>query len=253
MQSPRRRVGKRIIGIKIMAKSKKTKPLPIDKILQQQGFGTRAYCRALIETGEILVNHEVCDDPDELFDLDGLSWQIDGQTWHYREHVYLLMNKPANYECSQKPQHHMSVLSLLPIQLRNRDVQCVGRLDVDTTGLLLISDDGQFIHKNTSPKKNVDKVYHATCRHPLTDEMLHALTTGVLLHDENETLKAISARVLDAQQPNVLELVLREGKYHQVKRMVAAAGNRVDELHRVRVGEFELPNDLPIGEWIYLD
>ena len=209
MQSPRRRVGKRIIGIKIMAKSKKTKPLPIDKLLQQQGFGTRAYCRALIETGEILVNHEVCDDPDELFDLDGLSWQIDGQTWHYREHVYLLMNKPANYECSQKPQHHMSVLSLLPIQLRNRDVQCVGRLDVDTTGLLLISDDGQFIHKNTSPKKNVDKVYHATCRHPLTDEMLHALTTGVLLHDENETLKAISARVLDAQQPNVLELVLR--------------------------------------------
>ena len=132
-----------------MAKSKKTKPLPIDKILQQQGFGTRAYCRALIETGDVLVNGEMCDDPDEYFDLEGLNWQIDGQTWLYREHVYLLMNKPSNYECSQKPQHHMSVLSLLPIQLRNRDVQCVGRLDVDTTGLLLISDDGQFIHKNT--------------------------------------------------------------------------------------------------------
>ena len=130
-----------------MSKAKKAKPLPIDKILQQQGFGTRAYCRALIETGEVLVNGAICDDPDELFDLADLSWQIDDETWQYREHVYLLMNKPANYECSQKPQHHMSVLSILPSQLRNRDVQCVGRLDVDTTGLLLISDDGQFIHK----------------------------------------------------------------------------------------------------------
>ncbi len=235
-----------------MSKAKKAKPLPIDKILQQQGFGTRAYCRALIETGEVLVNGAICDDPDELFDLADLSWQIDDETWQYREHVYLLMNKPANYECSQKPQHHMSVLSILPSQLRNRDVQCVGRLDVDTTGLLLISDDGQFIHKNTSPKKNVDKVYHATCRHALTDEMLNALTAGVLLHDENETLKAVSARRLDENNPQLLELVLREGKYHQVKRMVAAAGNRVDELHRVRVGEFELPADLPIGQWTYL-
>ena len=235
-----------------MSKTKKAKPLPIDKILQQQGFGTRAYCRALIEIGEVLVNGEACDNPDELFDLADLSWRIDNETWHYREHVYLLMNKPANYECSQKPQHHMSVLSILPSQLRNRDVQCVGRLDVDTTGLLLISDDGQFIHKNTSPKKNVDKVYHATCRHPLTDEMLSALTAGVLLHDENETLKAVSARRLDEKNPQLLELVLREGKYHQVKRMVAAAGNRVDELHRVRVGEFELPADLPVGQWIYI-
>ncbi len=235
-----------------MSKTKKAKPLPIDKILQQQGFGTRAYCRALIEIGEVLVNGEACDNPDELFDLADLSWQIDNETWQYREHVYLLMNKPANYECSQKPQHHMSVLSILPSQLRNRDVQCVGRLDVDTTGLLLISDDGQFIHKNTSPKKNVDKVYHATCRHPLTDEMLSALTAGVLLHDENETLKAVSARRLDEKNPQLLELVLREGKYHQVKRMVAAAGNRVNELHRVRVGEFELPADLPVGQWIYI-
>ena len=82
--------------------------------------------------------------------------------------------------------------------------------------------------------------------------MLSALTAGVLLHDENETLKAVSARRLDEKNPQLLELVLREGKYHQVKRMVAAAGNRVDELHRVRVGEFELPADLPVGQWIYI-
>ena len=235
-----------------MAKQKPKKSLPIDKILQQQGFGTRAYCRALIETGDVIVNGQTCDDPDASFALEALSWEIDGETWQYREHVYLMMNKPANYECSQKPQHHLSVLSLLPVQFRNRDVQCVGRLDVDTTGLLLISDDGQFIHKNTSPKKQVDKVYHATCCHPLTETMLKALTNGVLLHDENETLKAVSARILDEENPKLLELILREGKYHQVKRMVAAASNRVEQLHRVRVGEYQLPADLKTGEWVYL-
>ena len=162
-------------------------------------------------------------------------------------------NKPEGVECSQKPKHHKSVLTLLPSNLRERDVQCVGRLDVDTTGLLLLSDDGQFIHKNTSPKKNVDKIYHATCRHPISDEMITALKEGVLLHDENETLKAANAQVLTEKGDNVLELTLREGKYHQVKRMVAAAGNRVDALHRVEVGEFILPTDLKLGEWVLLD
>lgn len=233
--------------------SKKNKPLPIARILQQQGFGTRAYCTALIETGDVPINGQFCDDPDAFFDLDGLYWEIDGRVWPYREFMYVLMNKPEGVECSQKPKHHKSVLTLLPSNLRERDVQCVGRLDVDTTGLLLLSDDGQFIHKNTSPKKNVDKIYHATCRHPISDEMLNALKTGVLLHDENETLTATDARVLSELGDNVLELTLREGKYHQVKRMVAAAGNRVDSLHRVSVGEFVLPTDLKVGEWVLLD
>lgn len=233
--------------------AKKQKPQPIARILQQQGFGTRAYCTALIETGEVPVNGEFCDDPDALFDTEHLSWVIDGTTWQYREYVYVLMNKPEGVECSQKPKHHKSVLTLLPSNLRERDVQCVGRLDVDTTGLLLLSDDGQFIHKNTSPKKNVDKIYHATCRHPISDEMIAALKEGVLLHDENEILKAAHAQVLSEKGDNVLELTLREGKYHQVKRMVAAAGNRVDALHRVEVGEFVLPTDLKLGEWVLLD
>lgn len=232
--------------------AKKQKNLPIARILQQQGFGTRAYCTALIESGEVPINGSFCDDPDAIFDTSDLSWTIDGVTWKYRDFYYVLLNKPADYECSQKPKHHKGILSILPSNLRERDVQPVGRLDVDTTGLLLLSDDGQFIHKNTSPKKQVDKVYHATCKHPLTDEMITALKTGVLLHDENETLKAVDARIIDTENL-VLELTLREGKYHQVKRMVAAAGNRVEQLHRVSVGEFVLPNDLKVGEWILLD
>lgn len=232
--------------------SKKQKNLPIARILQQQGFGTRAYCTALIESGRVPINGKFCDDPDAVFDINGLNWTIDGVTWQYREFYYVLLNKPADYECSQKPKHHKGILSILPSNMRERDVQPVGRLDVDTTGLLLLSDDGQFIHKNTSPKKQVDKIYHATCKHPLTDEMITVLKTGVLLHDENETLKAVDARVIDSDNL-ILELTLREGKYHQVKRMVAAAGNRVEQLHRVSVGEFVLPDDLKVGEWILLD
>lgn len=155
---------------------KKAKPLPLDKIIQGQGFGTRAYCRALIEAGVVTVQGQPCDDPDKSFALEELNFTIDDEPHLYRQHVYILLNKPAGFECSQKPKHHKSVLSLLPAYLRersNQSVQPVGRLDVDTTGLLLLSDDGQFIHKNTSPKKQVDKTYHATCKHPITDGFLN--------------------------------------------------------------------------------
>lgn len=229
--------------------AKKSKSLPLYKIIQSQGFGTRAYCRAAIEAGDVTVRGEVNDDPDAYFELDHLEFTIDGKPWVYAEFVYVLLNKPAGFECSQKPKHHKSVLTLLPAHLRERDVQCVGRLDVDTTGLLLLSDDGQFIHKNTSPKKNVNKVYHAVCAEPLTDVFLNHLISGILLHDENETLHAVDARALDE---TTLELTLKEGKYHQVKRMVAAAGNHVVQLHRLSVGEFALPDDLPIGQWILI-
>lgn len=232
---------------------KKIKSLPLDKIIQSQGFGTRAYCRALIEAGAVTVHNELCDNPDELFALEKLTFTIDDHQHIYREHVYILLNKPAGFECSQKPKHHKSVLSLLPAYLRERSsqsVQPVGRLDVDTTGLLLLSDDGQFIHKNTSPKKQINKTYHATCKHPITGEFLNQLKNGVLLHDEKETLKANTARALDE---HTLELVISEGKYHQVKRMIAAASNRCEALHRVAIGSFVLPNDLPLGEWVFLD
>jgi 16S rRNA pseudouridine516 synthase len=232
---------------------KKAKPLPLDKIIQNQGFGTRAYCRALIEANDVMVRGAPCDDPDALFDLADLDFSIEGEPHRYRTNVYIVLNKPVDFECSQKPKHHKSVLALLPSYLRersNQSVQPVGRLDVDTTGLLLLSDDGQFIHKNTSPKKQVDKVYHATCKHAMDDAFLTELKNGVLLHDENQTIKAVNARALTT---HLLELTIQEGKYHQVKRMIAAAGNRCEALHRLSVGEFSLPDDLAIGDWRFLE
>jgi 16S rRNA pseudouridine516 synthase len=181
---------------------------------------------------------------------DGLVFSVGGQDWHYREKVYVMLHKPGGYECSQKPKHHPSVLSLLPVQLRNRGLQTVGRLDEDTTGLLLLTDDGQFLHVYTSPKKNIAKVYRATVKHPLDEAQLAALHAGVVLHDDPEPVKAQSAIARDA---HTLELTLTGGKYHQVKRMVAATGNRVEALHRERMGDFVLPADLKPGEWCYVE
>jgi 16S rRNA pseudouridine516 synthase len=221
----------------------------LTRLLQSQGFGSRRECRSLVLSGRVTIAGKEVTDADADIESKGLVFSVDGNVWQYREKVYVMLHKPAGYECSQRPKHHPSVLSLLPIQLRNRGLQTVGRLDEDTTGLLLITDDGQFLHVYTSPKKNIAKVYRATVKHPLTDQQLQALCSGVVLHDDPEPVAAQSATARDA---HTLELTLTGGKYHQVKRMVAAAGNRVEALYRERMGAFTLPPDLAPGEWCYV-
>ncbi|MEI6003263.1 16S rRNA pseudouridine(516) synthase [Paraburkholderia bengalensis] len=222
----------------------------LESVLFSQGFGSRRQCRALIAEGRVSVGGATFDDPDADVATDALVFEIDGIAWPFRERAYILLNKPSGYECSRDPQHHLSVFSLLPAQFATRGVQCVGRLDQDTTGLLLLSDDGQFVHAYTSPKRKVPKVYLATTRHPLDDAQLAALREGVLLHGETRPIAAVAAH---ARSANELELTVLEGKYHQVKRMVAAAGNRVEALHRERVGGLALPPTLAPGQWQWLD
>lgn len=222
----------------------------LESILFTQGFGSRRQCRALIAEGHVEIDGVVSDDPNAEIPTDALTFCVDGTPWPYRERAYLLLNKPAGYECSREPQHHLSVFSLLPAPFAARGVQCVGRLDQDTTGLLLLSDDGQFVHALTAPRRKVPKTYVATTRHPLDDTQLTALRDGVLLHGEAQPVVAVDAR---ARSTNVLELTVLEGKYHQVKRMVAAAGNRVETLHRERIGGLALPVTLAEGKWQWLD
>jgi len=214
------------------------------RALQSQGFGSRKGSIALVRSGAVAVNGEVCDDPETEVDPAGLELTLDGITWIYREKVYVLLHKPAGYECSHHPRHHPSVFSLLPEPLLQRGVQCVGRLDQDTTGLLLFSDDGQFIHRMTSPKKGVAKVYRAVCADPVTDAMLETLRSGVQLNDEPAPIAALACEKLDA---STLRLTLAEGKYHQAKRMIGATGNRIEALHREAIGSYGLPADLPPG------
>jgi 16S rRNA pseudouridine516 synthase len=230
-------------------------------LLFSQGFGTRRVCAGLIEQGlvEIIDNGQsrlaVIDD--DLMSP-GLNFKVQGQPWQFYERAYVMLHKPAGFECSQKPSMWPSIYTLLPAPLRTRPgptstlgVQAIGRLDQDTTGLLLLSDDGQFIHRLSSPKKHVAKIYHVTCKHPVSPAQINQLLEGVVLDDSPKPVAAAKCHHLDHQE-TVIALTLTEGKYHQVKRMLAAVSNRVEALHRAQIGALTLA-DLPSGQWTFIN
>ncbi len=223
--------------------------ISLERILSKQGFGTRKQCRIMIINEEITVNGALCDNPDATFMLENLRFTVKNETWDYREKSYLMLHKPGNYECSHKTQHHPTIYSLLPHPLVVRDVQCIGRLDEDTTGLILISDDGQFIHKMSSPKHKVPKIYEVTCKHAVTEDQIAHILKGVQLIDEDAPIAALACERISE---NVINMTLSEGKYHQVKRMIAAISNRVEGLKRIQIGQLMLPEDLKAGEWRWL-
>ena len=222
----------------------------LSQVLFSQGFGARRECAGLIAAGQVTLAGAVCDDPFREIETDGLVFGVRGVAWPFHAKALIVLNKPAGYECSQKPKHHPSVYSLLPPPLRKRDVQAVGRLDEDTTGLLLLTDDGALIHRLTSPKHHVAKVYEVGCKHPVDAAQIASLLAGVKLLDEDTIVRAAACEATAAAS---LRLTLTEGKYHQVKRMIGAAGNRVETLHRSAFGALALPARLAPGQWRWLD
>ena len=224
--------------------------MKLSQLLFSQGIGARRECEGLIASGHVTLNGQVCDDPFAEVDPEGLVFGVRGEPWPYHAKALIVLNKPAGVECSQKPRHHPSVYSLLPAPLRRRDVQAVGRLDEDTTGLLLLTDDGALIHRLTSPKHHVPKVYDVGCKHPVDEAQVRRLLAGVSLLDDPVPVRAAACT---ATGEHSLSLTLLEGKYHQVKRMIAAVGNRVETLHRSRFGALALPADLAPGQWRWLD
>ena len=229
--------------------------MKLAQILFSQGFGTRRACEGLVVGGYVAIDGVVQEKPDRELATTGLVLNVEGRDWPFHASALLALHKPAGFECSKKPRHHPSVYSLLPAPLLRRDVQAIGRLDEDTTGLLLFTDDGQLLHRWTSPKHHVPKVYDVSCKHPLDEQQLAELREGVVLNDDPMPVRALAAeRWLGAAAGlHGLRLTLAEGKYHQVKRMLAAVGNRVEALHRSRFGQFELPSDLAPGAWCWLD
>jgi len=231
--------------------------LQLQDILFSQGFGTRRVCAGLVQQGHVRVNGEPVDDAAAEFEADGdLVFTVQGQDWSYHPKAYLMLNKPAGTECSQKPSAYPSIYTLLPAPLRQRPqkggttgVQAIGRLDQDTTGMLLLTDDGPFIHRMNSPRHHVPKVYEVGTRHPVDARQVERLLAGVVLDDDPRPVRAAAC---EATGECALRLTLTEGKYHQVKRMVAAVGNRVETLHRSRIGGLALPPDLAPGQWRWL-
>lgn len=223
--------------------------MQLEQVLFSQGFGTRHECFGLICQGRVAVNGIVITQPSYDVTFQHFEFSVDGVTWPYCEKAIVALNKPQGYECSQKPIHHPSVMTLLPSPLRVRGVQPVGRLDEDTTGLLILTDDGALQHRLIHPKRHVPKIYRVTCKHPISDEMLEKLIQGVQLDGEKSLVKAQKIKRLDDR---VFEMTLTQGKYHQVKRMVAAVSNRVERLHRVSFGRYCLPSDLKEGQWLFI-
>jgi len=227
------------------------KKMRLHKILLAQGFGTRRVCEQMIADGRVSVSGQVVTEYGDPIEPESLVLEVDGQPWACREYVYVVLNKPADYECSRKPSHHPGVLSLLPPLFSARNTQPVGRLDHDTTGMLLLSDDGAFLHRQASPKHHVPKTYEATTHEPVTPELIAMLLSGVKLVDEPKPLAALSCRQLDSHR---VEVVLDQGKYHQVKRMLAATGHHCDALVRTAIGKLKLEQlGLQQGKWCLLN
>lgn len=229
--------------------------MQIQQLLFSQGFGTRRVCAGLVQQGLVEIGGQRIDDPGQLFEPEGLVFRVQGVDWLYQERAYLMLHKPGGYECSHRAGAWPSVYTLLPAPLRERGggaaagVQAVGRLDQDTTGLLLMSDDGRFIHRLTSPRHHVPKVYQIVVRHRIDARQIDRLLAGVVLEDDPKPVRAAACQ---ATGDHSLSLTLTEGKYHQVKRMLAAVGNRVEQLHRSCIGELPLPADLAPGQWRWL-
>ena len=230
--------------------------MKLAQLLFSQGFGTRRECAGQIRAGALTIDGARIDDPEREVDaFEGRTFSVHGEPWPYRTRALIALHKPAGTECSQQPRHHPSVYGLLPAPLRRRGVQSVGRLDADTTGLLLFTDDGALIHRLTSPKRHVPKVYEVGCKHPLDAAQVERLLAGVKLVDDPATVKAAAAEITGPRDNGLhgLRLTLLDGKYHQVKRMLAAVSNRVESLHRSGFGALVLPPDLAPGGWRWLD
>ena len=230
--------------------------MELQEILYSQGFGTRRVCAGLVQQGFVTVQGQPCTDALAEFEPEGLQFTVQGQPWTFHELAYLVMHKPAGHECSQKPSAWPSIYTLLPAPLRQRPhkslqpgVQAVGRLDQDTTGLLLLTDDGPLIHKLTSPKHHVPKVYEVRTARPVDATQVQRLRDGVVLDDDP---KPVRAEGCEATGPDSLRLTLVQGKYHQVKRMVAAVGNHCAALHRSAFGALTLADGPPAGQWRFV-
>ena len=218
----------------------------LDKLLSSTGLWSRKEVKDLVRQGRVLAEGVPVRRPEEKYDPMTDRIQVDGETVDCAPFVYVMMNKPAGLLSATEDKNQKTVLDLLPQHLRRRGLFPVGRLDKDTTGLLLLTDDGSLAHELLSPKKHVDKVYLARVEGRVDASDTAALGAGMVLGDGLHCLPAGLEPLGDGSSCLV---TLREGKYHQVKRMLAARGKPVLALKRLSMGPLELDRELEVGEW----
>ena len=221
----------------------------LDKLLSSTGRWSRKEVRELVRQGRVWVNGVPAARPEDKFDSETAVIQVDGEAVDCAPFVYVMLYKPEGLLSATEDRRQKTVLDLLPEELRRRGLFPVGRLDKDTTGLLLLTDDGALAHALLSPKKHVDKVYLARVEGRVDRSDISALAEGMTLGDGTRCLPAGLEPLGDGSQCRV---TLREGKYHQVKRMLAARGKPVLTLKRLSMGGLALDEELKPGEWRFL-
>lgn len=221
----------------------------VERLLSRLGFGTRKDCRALVRSGLVAIEGRTVEDPFEEFEIKPPKISVNGEEIETIEELYLMMNKPCGLECSHAPRDHESVFSLLPLRFIEMGIHCVGRLDADSHGLLLFSNQGQFIHRVESPKKGMLKTYRAKLARPLTDAQKRLLCEGVNLKGEKRPFVAWK---LECDSETEARISVAEGVYHEVRRMFAAVSNHVEDLERISIGDVCLDAGLKPGEWRFL-
>lgn len=216
----------------------------LDKIISSQLNISRTNAKADIKKGFVSVDGVVVKNPANAYFPEKVSISYKGQAVSFKEYVYIMMNKPKGVLSATSDKNRKTVVDLVPTELKRPSLAPVGRLDKDTTGLLLITDDGQFAHRVISPKSNIKKVYEAVLDAPIPQFAIEEFSKGVVLADGTKCLPA----KLEILSSNVAKVEIREGKYHQIKRMFGTIGLGVNELKRLSIGKLELPTDLKEGE-----
>lgn len=215
----------------------------IDKIISEHTYYTRKEIKKLISQRAVYVNGEEVKRPESKFDETDISIKINGKEIEIRKHIYLLLNKPKGYVSATEDKSQKTVLDLIPKEYKYRELFPAGRLDKDTTGLMLITDDGEFAHNILSPRKHVQKEYEVVLDVPVTLAMVEEFRNGVNLNDGE-----CKTAYLEITGDNSAKVTITEGRYHQIKRMFGCFGAKVVELNRIRIGNLYLPKDLKLGE-----
>lgn len=226
------------------------KDIRLDKLLTTCLGLTRSKAKLLIKNKKITVNGIVTKDVDIKISANDIV-MCDGKILKYQENVYLMMNKPKDVICSTEDKLHKTVLNLLEGFNRNK-LMIVGRLDIDTTGLLLITTDGAFVHNLTSPNKDIKKKYYVKCDNEFTDEDVKSFKEGIVINLDKEQYKCKSSTLEILDNKKEAYITISEGKYHQVKKMCGAVNKTVLKLKRVEIGLLKLDESLKEGEYRFL-
>ena len=222
----------------------------LDKFLVENGLGSRSQVKELLKKGLVLVNGRAEKSPKTQINETANEIVVSGQKLTYEKFVYYLLNKPKGYISATEDERHKTVLDLLDETARQKEVFPVGRLDIDTHGLLLLTNNGKLAHAMLSPKKHVEKIYRAQVVGLMNQSDVERFARGIELKDftcQPAQLKIV--KLDEEKETSLVEITLAEGKFHQVKRMVAACGKEVTDLQRLSMGPLQLDPELALGEW----